>query len=200
MKRRQLCLKSCFQAWFSKKGVLETLISCLRFLHIYSCVVLQEMGTHKHNNNLRYVSKLYPFPFKLFILCMFALSFWKILKFCRFLGFLRTRPRQENLPWPLLKLLSSKLRSFQAYNSEMQRGIECKKISLGFQLLLNKFFLHSTCVGTFELKVQKLVQWPNAIFFVRSLQLSTSKVGGQMQTNLHSTCLGAFKLGVWKLL
>ncbi len=38
------CLKSCFQAWFFEKGVLETLISCLRFLHIYSCVVLVGVG------------------------------------------------------------------------------------------------------------------------------------------------------------
>ncbi len=52
------------------EDVLETLISCLRFYRIYFCVLIGG-GGHKHNNNLRYVSKL--FQFHVFI---FSLSFF----------------------------------------------------------------------------------------------------------------------------
>jgi hypothetical protein len=98
--------------WKRCVGNPNILFEIFTYMFLCSCSC-RKWRTHKHNNNLRYVFKLYPFPFKFLFLCMFALNSCKILKLCRFLGFLGVQLRQQNFPWPLLKLLSSKLRNFK---------------------------------------------------------------------------------------
>jgi hypothetical protein len=44
---------------------------------------------------------------------MFVLSFYRVLSFVVFLGYLGAWPRQENLPKPLLKLSNPNLESFK---------------------------------------------------------------------------------------
>ncbi len=70
------------------KSVLETLISCLRFLHIYSCVLVL-VGSGRHTNTttwgmfLSFSNFMFlVFFFQVFfLLCLFALIFCRIFKF-----------------------------------------------------------------------------------------------------------------------
>jgi hypothetical protein len=109
------------------------------------------------------------------------------LKFISFLGFLGVWRRQENFLQPLLKLSSSKLKSFKrgwgnffytqppTFNAESGR-LNAKNLCSAcvgaskfkaWKLVegLRQFFLRSTCFGTFQLRVQKLHLWLGWIFW-----------------------------------
>jgi hypothetical protein len=114
--KMELCLKSLPSLIFWKRCIGNPNILLDIFTYIFLCSCSYRKWTHKHNN-LKYVSKLCQSHFfilslsSLFFLCLYALNFYRVLKYCTFLRFFGARLRQENLLEPLFKLSSSKLSS-----------------------------------------------------------------------------------------
>jgi hypothetical protein len=146
----KLCFKLRFQACLFEKGVLETLISWLKAYRFFCSCSYRRWKTHKHNKNLRYVSKLFHLLFQVFFISIYS-----------FLVFFRVLLREEKLFWPLFKL-------------ESWRKAKAKKFVFGLQLSALKV---KGWTKTFASTHQGGANGRMKTF---GLQLSTPKVGDRM--------------------
>lgn len=206
----ELCLKSRLQAWFFEKGVLETLIFCLKFTHIFLCSCFcTRWGTHKHNNDLRYVSKLHPFSFQAFSFMFVCFEFLKSFEVHQFFRILRSLEEAREFSSTSLEALKLQAQKFQKRLRQFflhpTSNFQCRKWEAE-----RKKLVFGMC-GSFQVQSLEACRGVEAIFFALnmfwnfstqsseapfvvgvnflalSLQLLVPNVGGQAQENLCST-------------
>ncbi len=162
----KLCFKLRFQACLFEKGMLETLISWLKAYRFFCSCSCRRWKTHKHNKNLRYVSKLFHLLFQVFFISIYS-----------FIVFFRVLLREEKLFRPLCKL-------------ESWKKAKAKKFVFGLQLSVLKV---KGWTKTFASAHQGGANGRMKTF---GLQLSTPKVGVECYLFVFSKWKGFWALSL----